>query len=289
MLHILKYTCCSSYWLYKQGTHIQNAVNHTEKSAFDRTSVFFKLTKVNDISGDLLTKVGDASIAFPDLFPAKFIKRDNRFRVKIQLGNKTSSAHLANPGRLRELLIPGADIWVSKAKNPNRRTAFSLELVKSQDTLVSINSQVPNALVNNALLNHTLPNLAEYTIHLREKTLGHSRIDFCISHNTTFTWLEVKSVTLVKNGTAAFPDAPTLRGQRHLFELTTAVQNGDKSMVIFVVQRDDAKAFRPNDETDPEFGKILRQADSVGVSIMAIDCKVTLEQITLIHTLPVLL
>jgi sugar fermentation stimulation protein A len=226
-------------------------------------------------------------LKFPDLHPAKLIERENRFRVKIQLGKKTTSAHLANPGRLRELLIPGADIWVSEAHNPRRQTAFSLELVRANNTLISMNSLVPNTLVNNALKNHNLANLPDYSLYRHEVMLGRSRIDFCIFHKTALTWLEVKSVTLVRNGIAAFPDAPTLRGQRHISELMAAVRSGAKSMVVFVVQRDDAKAFRPNDATDPEFTQLLRQADKVGVSIMALGCKVSTEDITLSHTLPV--
>ncbi len=199
------------------------------------------------------------------------------------------SAHLANSGRLRELLVPGADIWVSEAQNPKRRTLFSLELVKANNTLVSLNSQLPNTLVNNALLYHNLPKLPDYTSFRREVMLDQSRIDFCISHDDMLTWIEVKSVTLVRNRMAAFPDAPTLRGQRHLSELITAVQSGVKGMVIFVVQREDAIAFTPHDAADPAFGRLLRQAAKAGVTIMAMGCTVTTKHITLNQNLPVYL
>ena len=233
------------------------------------------------------SKVKNVVIKFPELQPAKLIERENRFRVKIQFGNDITSAHLANPGRLRELLIPGADVWVSESQSPKRRTAFSLELVRTNHTLVSMNSQVPNALVNNALMKHNLPFLPDYLHYRREVMLGHSRIDFCIFHDTTLTWLEVKSATLVRNGIASFPDAPTLRGQRHLSELMATTRSGAKSMVLFVVQRDDANAFTPNDATDPEFSQLLRIANKAGISIRAIGCKVTTEDITLSHFLPV--
>lgn len=226
---------------------------------------------------------------FSTLQPARLINRENRFRVKIQLGERKTSAHLANPGRLEELLVPGTDIWVSEAQNPKRRTAYSLELVKINDTLISLNSQVPNTLVNNALSNHIIPGLPEYTSYRREVSLGESRIDFCVFHGAAVTWLEVKSVTLVRNGIAAFPDAPTLRGQRHLHELITVAQKGVGGMVVFVVQRSDAIAFTPNDETDPGFGRLLRQAGKTGVTIMAIKCTVTTKHIILNKTLPVLM
>jgi sugar fermentation stimulation protein A len=242
---------------------------------------------MDDIVNVNRRKIRDVVIDFPELHPAELIKRENRFRVKIQLGKEITSAHLANPGRLQELLIPGANIWVSESHNPKRRTAFSIELVRNRNTLVSVNSQLPNALVNIALMNHTLPNLANYQQYKREVQLGRSRIDFCISHDTTLTWLEVKSVTLVRNEIAAFPDAPTLRGQRHLSELMEVTRSGAKSIVLFVVQRDDAKAFTPNDATDQQFGQLLRNAAKVGTEIYAIGCRVTTENIKLGHFLPV--
>ena len=230
---------------------------------------------------------GDVNIQFPALQPACFVVRENRFRVKIQLGNYCASAHLANPGRLQELLVPGAEVWVSKARNPKRRTQFSLELVKADNALVSVNSLIPNALVDNALKNYQFPDMPDYINYRREMPFGHSRIDFCVSHKTTLTWLEVKSVTLVRQSIAAFPDAPTQRGKRHLLELISAVENGARSTVAFIIQRGDATAFTPNDTTDPEFGRLLRKASETGIEIIAMGCTVTTKKITLHHILPV--
>ena len=232
---------------------------------------------------------GNVIMQFPVLQPAIFVERDNRFRVKIQLGKYCVSAHLANPGRLQELLVPGAEVWVSESHNPKRRTQFSLELVKGYNTLISVNSLVPNTLVNNALKDYQFSDMPDYTNYRREMQFGHSRFDFCIAHKTTLTWLEVKSVTLVRNGIAAFPDAPTRRGQRHLLELIAAVENGARSMVTFIIQRGDAIAFTPNDTTDPEFGRLLRKASESGVEIIAMGCTVTTKNITLNHNLPVIL
>ncbi|MDF1514181.1 MAG: DNA/RNA nuclease SfsA [Anaerolineae bacterium] len=229
------------------------------------------------------------TLCFPELRPARFLIRENRFRVKIQLGDRTATAHLANPGRLKELLLPGASIWVSTAHKPERRTPYSLELVKTDKTFVSLNSQIPNKLVDYALKNHTLPQLPAYIDYRREVKLAHSRIDFLIHHQQTRTWIEVKSVTLVNKNIAAFPDAPTQRGRRHLETLISAVEKGDRRMVLFIVQRQDAMAFTPNEATDPDFGRLLREAQQAGVSIKAINCIVTTSGITMHSVIPVLL
>lgn len=226
-------------------------------------------------------------LPFPPLQAATLMKRENRFRVTIQVGGLITAAHLGNPGRLQELLVPEADIWVSRSKNAARRTAFTLELIRIKNTLVSVNSFIPNKLVDLALQEGNLPGIANYENYRREVRLGNSRMDFCLLHHTSLTWVEVKSVTLVTNGFAAFPDAPTARGRRHLNELIEAVHKGAHSLVLFVVQRDDATAFRPHDETDPEFGMLLRKAVKTGVKVMATSCTVTTKGITLTRYLPI--
>lgn len=260
-----------------------------EKINLTGISAIFTLLYMSENALLKRSTLGNVSVHFPTLQLAQFIERENRFRVKIQLGNICTSAHLANPGRLQELLVRDAEIWVSKAQNPKRRTQYSLELVKTNNTLVSVNSQIPNALVDNALKNYQFPDMPDYKSYRGEVPYGNSRLDFCIFHKTTLTWLEVKSVTLVRKRIATFPDAPTLRGQRHLRELIAAVQKGTRSMVAFVVQREDAVAFSPNDTTDPAFSQLLREADLAGVDCVALGCTVTTKDISLNHLLPVIL
>jgi sugar fermentation stimulation protein A len=214
---------------------------------------------------------------FPELIQAKLVRRDNRFRITAQVDGNELAAHCPNPGRIKELLYPGVTIWISEAVNKNRKTAFDLKLVEKDNILVSLDSRLPNPLFEEALLADRIEGF-DYPIIRREVTREHSRFDFHLSGNGSL-WVEAKSCTLVTDRVANFPDAPTLRGQRHMRELTEAANLGEKSAVIFVVQRPDADSFTPNDATDPEFGKRLREAADSGVIVRAFACEVDLEQI----------
>lgn len=230
-----------------------------------------------------------AEIPFENLVRGTFVQRDNRFRVQVQLGDEIVAAHLANPGRLRELLMPGREVWVHPARTPHRRTGYDLTLVEHEGHYVSMNSQLPNRLVEQALRQRRLPDFEAYPVVRREVRLGESRLDFRLEGKRTAYWIEVKSVTLVVDGVARFPDAPTTRGRRHLRELSKAIAQGSRGAVIFVVQRADATGFSPNDEADPAFGEALRQAKEAGVMVHALRCSVTLPAIQLLDTLPVYL
>lgn len=229
------------------------------------------------------------SIGFGELLPARFRKRENRFVVQVEFQHEVQPAHLANPGRLEELLVPGQKLWIHPVQNPNRKTQFDVVLVELEDTLVSVNSQLPNLIIGQALADGALSGFRERQRVRREVKRGHSRIDFVVEEAGNSRWLEIKSVTLVVNGTARFPDAPTLRGTRHLRELQEIVQNGGLATVIFVIQREDAQAFAPNDEMDPAFGTALRSAADAGVEVRAIRCTVTQQAITLNGAVPVCL
>jgi sugar fermentation stimulation protein A len=151
-----------------------------------------------------------------------------------------------------------------------------------------MNSHLPNRLLRVALVAQALPWFASYGAVRSEASLGDSRLDFQLADNQErVCWLEAKSVTLVEGGIAQFPDAPTKRGRRHLRELIAARERGDCAAVVFVVQRDDAVALRPRDETDPEFGAALRAAADAGVEIKALSCAVTTERICLDRPIPV--
>jgi sugar fermentation stimulation protein A len=234
-------------------------------------------------------------LKFNSLIPGRFIHRENRFLVQVHVGGRIAAAHLANSGRLGELLVRGRNVWLTPAdgSNPERSTAYDLTLVEFMGRLVSVDARVPGKLIHVALSHGQLTGFERYRAIQREVRLGHSRIDFRLTAESGEPpcWIEVKSVTLIhpETGTARFPDAPTLRGQRHIKELIYAVEKGDRSAVVFVIQRDDAKWFEPHDAADPAFGQALRLAVQTGVEVYAWRSMVSREAIRLIDTIPVLL
>jgi sugar fermentation stimulation protein A len=231
------------------------------------------------------------SIQFGELVPARFVRRDNRFVVQVEYQNENHPAHLANPGRLKELLTPAQRLWVHPVDDPSRKTRLDVVLVEMNQTLVSVNSQLPNQLVARALNAGTLPGTQEIQRVHREVKYHHSRIDFVAEEGQghRLRRIEVKSVTLVTEGIAMFPDAPTQRGTRHLHELRSLVQDGGCAVVIFVIQRKDACMFTPNDEMDPAFGTALRSAVEAGVEVHALRCRITRNEIGLDREIPVCL
>ena len=233
-------------------------------------------------------------IQFDQLLPATFLQRENRFRVLVEVMGKPTAAHLPNSGRLGELLVPGTPVWLAPADKKaldRRKTAFDLVLVQYAGRYVSVNAHLPGDLVAAALWRREIPIFDCYPHIEREVRLGESRIDFRLSGNSRLPpcWIEIKSVTLVKNGTALFPDAPTVRGRRHVDELIRAVENGNRAAVVFVVQRDDAHQFSPHDASDPNFSQTLQRAALAGVEVLAFCCRVELEGIALMNQIPITL
>ena len=197
-------------------------------------------------------------------------------------------AHVPNSGRLGELFTPGRPVWLSPAGDPGRKTAYDLKLVECADTLVSVDARLPNPLLAEALADERLPAFAYPEIR-REVTLGDSRLDFCLSGPDGICWIETKSVTLVTNGLAQFPDAPTDRGRKHLLELMRVRASGDRAAVLFVVQRADAVRFTPHRQADPRFATTLQEAAVAGVELYALTCRVSLESISLAAEIPVVM
>ncbi|MGC9357716.1 MAG: DNA/RNA nuclease SfsA [Anaerolineae bacterium] len=238
---------------------------------------------------------------FPTLIPAFFVRRDNRFRTQVSLKGEEIAAYLPNPGRLEELLEPGRKVLLRPApasSRSSRRTGYDLLLIEAGDVWVSLDSRLPNPLMERMLRGGWFSAFEAYPEIQREVRLGRSVIDFRLDGaepSSTLPseqpcWIEVKSVTLVEEeGTAAFPDAPTKRGRRHVRELQAAVREGARAAVVFVVQREDAARFAPHDATDPEFGEALREAVAAGVETYAVRCRVTPEGIWPLDTLPVVL
>ncbi len=238
-------------------------------------------------------------IDFP-LHRGRFVERPNRFVVVVRLEETGAlvRAHCPNPGRMHELLLPEAVVYLSQAQDPNRRTPYTLRFIEhpAHGQLISLNTQLPNDLFAEGLSIGFFPQFDPYPDVRREVRIPHpagngvvSRIDFRLSHpQGGVCWVETKSVTLVhEDGLAEFPDAPTLRGRRHLEELAALAQQGDRSVVVFIVQRPDARLLRANRATDPAFAAALEQAVAQGVEVYAYTCRVTLQAVTLEREIPV--
>ena len=209
---------------------------------------------------------------------AIFLSRPNRFTCLVRLPDQRGPvpAHLPDPGRLRELLQPGVRVWLEPKAGAQRKTRFQVWLVEKDHTLVSLNTQLPNALVQEALDRGSLSEVSQYTTWKRECRVGGSRLDFLLENADETCWLEVKSVTLVEDGLGLFPDAPTERGRKHLAELTKLRQSGARAVVFFVVQRNDAHSVAANRHTDPAFADAIQTAHRHGVELIAYNCAITL-------------
>lgn len=208
----------------------------------------------------------------------RFVSRPNRFIAHVQIDGQTEICHVKNTGRCKELLQPGAEVWCQRAANPNRKTKYDLITVKKGHRLINMDSQAPNIAAGEWLSGGGLGALEA----LRPETFhGDSRYDFSFVKDGKTCFLEVKGVTLENDGVCAFPDAPTERGAKHLKGLTQAVREGFGAYVLFVIQMEDVQYLHPNDATDPAFGQALREAAENGVQVLAVDCRVTEDTMTI--------
>ncbi|GAB6168405.1 DNA/RNA nuclease SfsA [Clostridium carnis] len=225
-----------------------------------------------------------------NIYEAIFINRPNRFNAKVILNEEEIVVHVPNTGRCRELLIEGVKVFLREEENPNRKTKYDLIAVMKGDMLISIDSQIPNKVVYEALVNGKIEKLKKYKSILREKTFGKSRFDFKLSTDSEeIYYLEVKGVTLENNGYARFPDAPTERGARHILELVQAKEQGFGGGILFLIQLENVNKFSPNDDTDPDFANALRLASEHGVDIFAYNCKVDNEGIAINEQVDIIL
>jgi sugar fermentation stimulation protein A len=222
----------------------------------------------------------------PELIPAQFVQRDNRFLATVSVNGVSSWAHVPNSGRLQELFKPGRTVWIAPATSEKRKTSFDLKLVEYHDVLVSVDARLPNPLFAEAVRNNRLAGF-EFPIIQPEVTQLDSRLDFKLSGPNGTCWVETKSVTLVEQGLALFPDAPTHRGRRHLEDLIELRKKGDRAAVVFIIQRPDASAFAPNESADPVFADTLRQAANLTVEVRAFRCAISLKEIFINYEIPV--
>ena len=214
------------------------------------------------------------------LFYGRFINIPNRFlvNVKIEGIDEVQAAFLHDPGRMKELLLPNARLLIRKALNiGNRKTNWDVLAVFQNNFWITIKSSLPNLVAKTALSKGWISELGEYTNLKPEIKFGHSRLDFLLTNGLNECYVEVKGVTLVENGLALFPDAPTSRGTRHLQELIKIKAQGKRAVVLFICMRDDPTIFSPNWKTDLAFSKQLETAVKNGVEVLVYKVKPAIE------------
>ncbi len=213
---------------------------------------------------------------YKKIVPAVFLCRINRFIAKVKIYDKIETVHIKNTGRCKELLIEGARVYLSLADNPSRKTAYDLIAVEKETqnrptTLINMDSSAPNDAAAEWIKGGMLP---EYALLKREVKYENSRFDFYAEYDNKKAFIEVKGVTLEKDGIALFPDAPTTRGVKHINELITARKNGYEAYILFIIQMKGIKSFSPNTKTHKEFADALKKAYEAGVNIICCDCLV---------------
>ncbi len=225
---------------------------------------------------------------FPELIPAEFVYRTNRFTAAVHLKQGGAAyAYVPTTGRLTGVLRPGCRVWLSPAVNPQRKTPFNLVLTELESGgLCSVNASLANRLFSEALADRRI-SAFQYDRVEREVSFGRSRLDLRLSKGDRTCWIEIKSVTYVEEGVGMFPDAPTARGRRHLDELATLLGQGDRASVVFIAQREDVESFSPYEVIDPDFADKLREVHQVGVEVHAYCCNVSLKEIQVSAEIPV--
>ena len=217
----------------------------------------------------------------------KFLARPNRFIAHVETEDGVQVVHVKNTGRCRELLVPGATVYLERGTNPKRKTLYDLIAVEKGNLLINMDAQAPNKVFGEwAAAGHFIPDVL--AIH-PEYSYGESRLDFCLETARGPHFVEVKGVTLEDGGAARFPDAPTERGIKHIHELQKIAEGGGQATLFFVVQMAGMHSRAPNDDTHPVFGAALREAAARGVQVKAWGCHVTPDSLEIDTEVPVLL
>ena len=215
---------------------------------------------------------------YENIVEACFINRPNRFIANILVDGEEKVCHVKNTGRCKELLAGKPTIYVQHFDSPTRKTAYDLITVQKGHRLINMDSVAPNKVFGEYLAAGGLGFVPDYI--KAESTHGDSRFDFYFEHDGKKAYAEVKGVTLEEDGVVRFPDAPTERGLKHLRGLMECVEQGFEAYAVFIIQMEDVKYFEPNYKTHEEFGLLLKEAQSKGVRIIAIDCHVTPDTLT---------
>ena len=223
-------------------------------------------------------------LQYGEVRQAHFLERPNRFIAHVELEGETVVCHVKNTGRCRELLVPGATVYLERGTNPARRTAWDLIAVEKGHRLINMDAQAPNRIFAQWIRQQE-PGIAVHP----EYRYGDSRLDFCLERPEGLHLVEVKGVTLEREGHCLFPDAPTERGVRHIRELQRAAADGLDATLFFVIQIKDIASVAPNDATQPDFGSALRDAAAHGVRVLAYDCDVAPDCLKIRREVPVIL
>lgn len=218
-----------------------------------------------------------------------FVKRLNRFVAQVNLDGTEELCHVKNTGRLGELLVPGTRAWVQEHEKSGRKTRFSLIAAEKEGVCYNIDSQAPNCLAREWIESGKAFPGKKVSGILPEQKYGNSRFDLMFLMDDKKTFMEVKGVTLNQNGTALFPDAPTLRGEKHVRELIACREHGYEAYLLFVVKFETARQFAPNAERQPEFAAALLKAQKAGVYVRAVRCSVSPEHVEIAEEIPVVL
>ena len=222
---------------------------------------------------------------YDNIVRGRFLSRPNRFIALVDIDGAGTVCHVKNTGRCRELLVPGAEVYLVPGTAPGRKTPYDLVAVDKSGVLINMDAQAPNRAF--AEFARTFDPQA-LSVH-PEFRFGDSRLDFCLERPDGLHLVEVKGVTLESGGHARFPDAPTERGVKHIRELMRAVEQGHRATAFFVVQMAQVTDFAPNDDTHPAFGAALRQAIAAGVQVVAYACRVTPDTMSIDRPVPVIL
>ncbi|MDR1564347.1 MAG: DNA/RNA nuclease SfsA [Oscillospiraceae bacterium] len=222
---------------------------------------------------------------YNNIHTGTFISRPNRFIAEVELDGKIEIAHVKNTGRCKELLVLGAEVYLQKAENPNRSTKYDLIAVMKGKRLINMDSQAPNKVFLEYLQRGLY--IKNITLIKPEAKYGSSRFDFYVEAGECKIFIEVKGVTLEENGVVLFPDAPTLRGVKHLNELAQCIGEGYEAHAVFVIQMNGVLYFTPNNKTHPEFGAALATAQEAGVKLAALDCAVSPNSLIIGRSVPI--
>ena len=224
-------------------------------------------------------------MTYPNIRSGKFLARPNRFIAHVEVDGATEVCHVKNTGRCRELLVPGATVWLVESDDPRRKTRFDLVAVEKGALLVNMDSQAPNHIFREWVqAGNFRPGLK---LLRGETTFGNSRFDFYWEDSEKRGFVEIKGVTLETDGVVRFPDAPTQRGVKHLEELMAAKAAGYEAAVCFIVQMEGMKHLEPNDATHPEFGQALRRCAAAGVEVFALECETAPGYVKAVREIPV--
>lgn len=216
---------------------------------------------------------------YENISEGRFISRPNRFIAEVEMQDGRKTVHVKNTGRCRELLVPGAAVYLEKSAAPGRKTDYDLVAVQKDGKIVNMDSLAPNRTVHEWIASGKY--FKDVTLIKPESFYKDSRFDFYVEAGTRKIYIEVKGVTLEKDRTALFPDAPSERALKHMEELIEAVGKGFEGYVIFVIQMKGPERFMPNREAQPEFADALQRAKEAGVHILAYDCSVSADEIEL--------